>query len=85
MRQVSKNDLGMVEGWRYSVTTEKDSRSKGVFRGYAMLGSESAIVLQMTEGVTRLIPISRVIYIDLLEAGERGKKEEKKLESVYYG
>jgi len=85
VRQVSKNDLGMVEGWRYSVTTEKDSRSKGVFRGYAMLGSESAIVLQMTEGVTRLIPISRVIYIDLLEAGERGKKEEKKLESVYYG
>lgn len=85
MRPVSKSDLGMVEGWRYSVTTEKDSRSKGVFRGYAMLGSESAIVLQMTEGVTRLIPISRVIYIDLLEAGEKKKKDESKPEPAYYG
>ena len=75
----------MVEGWRYSVVTDKDSRSKGAFKGYAMLGSESAIVLQLSDGMTRLIPINSVVYIDLIESGERRKAEEKKPESAYYG
>ena len=82
---MSEKDIGLVEGWRYSVTTEKDPRSKGVFKGYAMLGSESAIVLQMSEGVTRMIPITRIVHIDLVASGERKKTEEKKPESAYYG
>jgi len=82
---VSEKEIGLVEGWRYSVTTEKDPRSKGIFKGYAMLGSESAIVLQLSEGVTRLIPITRIVHIDLVSHGERKKAEEKKPESVYYG
>ena len=81
---MSEKELGLVEGCRYSVTTEKDPTSKGVFKGYAMLGSESAIVLQIS-GVTRFIPISRIIHIDLIGPGERRKAEGKKPESGYYG
>jgi len=80
-REVSDNELGLVEGWRYSVTTEKEPRSKGIFRGYAMIGSESAIVLQIA-GTTRLIPVARVIHIDLLDQGERKKTERPE---SYYG
>jgi len=79
-----KEELGMVEGWTYSVTTEKEPRSKGVFKGYAMLGSESAIVIQLAGGATRLIPISRIVFIDLIGSAD-GKKEEKRPESAYYG
>jgi len=79
-----KEELGLAEGGRYSVTTEKDPRSRGIFKGYAMLGSESAIVLEMPGGRTRMIPISRIIHIDLLGPADR-RKEEKRPESAYYG
>jgi hypothetical protein len=78
------DDLGLIEGWRYSITTEKDPRSKGIFKGYAMIGNESSIVMQLSGGVTRYIPIARVIHIDLLGSAEIKRTEEKKPESAYY-
>ena len=75
----------MTEGWRYSVATDKDTRSEGMFKGYAMLGTESAIVLQMNEGVTRIIPMASIVFIDLIGSGDRKRTEDKKQESVYYG
>ena len=82
---MSDKELGLKEGWRYSVTTEKDPRSRGTFKGYAMLGSESAIVLQLSGGTVRLIPITRIVHIDLIGPGEQKRTEEKKPESAYYG
>jgi hypothetical protein len=82
---VSDKETGLVEGWRYSVTTEKEPKSRGVFKGYTMLGSESAIVLQLSGGMIRMIPIVRIMHIDLIGPGERKRTEEKKPESGYYG
>jgi len=79
-----KEEFGLVEGWRYAVTTDKDPKSKGEFKGYVMIGSESAIVLQMSEGITRMIPVTRIVHIDSLGSGER-RKIERNQESVYYG
>ena len=50
-----------------------------------MLGSESAIVLQLSGGTVRLIPISRIVHIDLIGHGEQIKAEDKRPESGYYG
>jgi len=80
-----KNELGLTEGWKYSVAIDKGPVSDGTFRGYTMLGTESAIVMQMSEGTTRIIPAASIIYIDLIESGERKPTNEKKPESVYYG
>jgi len=78
-----KEDLGLAEGGRYSVTAEKDTVSEGTFIGYAMLGSESAIVLRLKGGTVRMIPIAKIIQIDLLGSADR-RKEEKRQESAYY-
>ena len=62
---------------------EKGPDSEGIFKGYALLGTESAIVLQMHNGKTRIIPVARIVHIDLLVTSDR-KKDEKKPEP-YYG
>jgi len=76
---------GLTEGWRYSVVAGKDSVSEGVFGGYTMLGSESAVILRMSDGVIRMIPVASIVYIDLIESGERRRPDDKRPESVYYG
>jgi hypothetical protein len=79
-----KEERGLIEGWTYEITADKDNVSKGIFKGYAMIGSESAIVLQMPKR-TRFIPVACIVHIDLLESGERKKAEEKRPEPAYYG
>ena len=76
------DEIGLTEGWRYSVAV-KDTASEGIFRGYALIGTGSAIVLQLADGKTRMIPTANISYIDLIGTAER--KEDKKKESVYYG
>ena len=78
------SDQWLTEGWKYSVATDEDQRSDGVFKGYAMLGTESAIVIQMQNDGIRIIPVASIIHIDLLESGDH-KQDGKKPESVYYG
>ncbi|MDR0198836.1 MAG: hypothetical protein LBI08_03735 [Methanomassiliicoccaceae archaeon] len=80
---MSEKELGLAEGARYSVTAEKDTVSEGIFKGYAMIGNESAIVLELPEGATRIIPVARIVHIDLLGAADR-KKDGKRPEP-YYG
>ena len=74
----------MVEGWKYSVSTEKD-RFEGTFKGYAMIGSESAVAMQLSSGTIRFVPIANILYIDLTASGDQKKAEEKKPEPAYYG
>jgi len=79
-----KEDLGLVEGWTYEVTAGEDTASKGIFKGYAMIGTESAIVLQMSKTL-RFIPVACIVHIDLPSPGERKKAEEKRPGPAYYG
>ncbi|MDR0791334.1 MAG: hypothetical protein LBE47_02215 [Methanomassiliicoccaceae archaeon] len=80
-----KETYGLREGERYSVTTDKDQRSRGIFKGYAMIGGEPAVVMQLSGGIMRFIPIVRIVHIDLIGPGEQKKAEDKRPESVYYG
>jgi len=81
--RVSEKELGLEEGGMYSVAIEKGQDSEGTFKGYAMLGNESAIVMQMHNGKTRIIPIARIVHIDLLVTAERTK--DGKRSELYYG
>jgi len=74
----------MVEGWTYAVNTKKD-RFEGAFKGYAMIGSESAIAMQLPDGITRFVPVANIAYIDLIVSGDQKRTEEKRPEQAYYG
>jgi hypothetical protein len=79
-----KDEMGLTEEWMYSVTTE-NTGSKGTFKGYVMIGSESAIVLQLSDGIMRYIPITKIVHIDLIGPGERKRTDEKRPGPAYYG
>ena len=74
------DEPGLTEGGRYSVKT-KDTVSEGVFTGYAMIGTESAVMIRLDDGRTRMIPAVMIYHIDIIGTAER--KEEKK--QAYYG
>ena len=78
----SDNELTMVEGWSYAISIEKD-RFEGMFRGYAMIGSESAIAMQLADGTVRFVPVAKISYIDLTGSNEK-RTEEKRPEPAYY-
>jgi ribosomal protein L2 len=52
-----------------------------MFMGYVMIGTESAVVIRLTDGRTRMIPVTGIAHIDVIGTAER--KEEKK--QAYYG
>ena len=71
---------GMFEikvGSKYLIRTSEDDDTIGIFEGYAMLGSESAVVIRMEGDRLRFVPTSQISFMDLLEsAAEPEKKEE---------
>ena len=82
--------VALTKGSRYRIqsveTRERPMASHGIFRGYAAIGPDDAICLELDEshkdlaGKIRLIPCHMVISIDILEQIEekKGKAEEPK-------
>ncbi len=80
----------LTRGSRYRIlsieTREKPMISHGIFRGYATIGPDDAICLELDpshadlSGKIRLIPCHMVISIDVVEQIEekKGKAEEPK-------
>lgn len=61
------DDYALAPGSRFLVSTAEDDDTIGHFRGYTMIGSESAIVIEMDGGRIRFIPVSQISHLDLLE------------------
>ena len=69
--------VALTKGSRYRIesmeTRERTKVSKGVFRGYAAIGPDDAIVLELDDshqelkGKLRLIPVHVVLSVDVLE------------------
>ncbi len=86
---MSPNDIGMTltKGSRYRIesmeTREKPLVTHGIFKGYATIGPDDAIVMQLDEshkdlaGRIRLIPCHMIIAIDVIQIVEEEKKLEK--------
>ncbi len=79
--------MSLTKGSRYRIesmeTREKPLLTHGVFKGYATIGPDDAIVMELDEshkdmaGRIRLIPCHMIIAIDVVQAVEEEKKPEK--------
>jgi len=76
------DELEMTKGGKYSVKNTKDEVIQGIFKGYSMIGSETALVMGSPD--TIYVPVSKILSITLLESGpvEEPKKKEQ---GVHYG
>jgi len=77
-----------MKGWKYQVNFAYANESKsikGTFKGYSMMGSETAVVIETTTGLT-FVPVNKIFSMVLLEQGKEPAKPKKKEEpGVYYG
>jgi len=81
--------IALTKGSRYRIesmeTRERTKVTKGVFRGYATIGTDDAIVVELDEshqemkGKLRLIPLHVILAVDVMEQvpGETTPKGEK--------
>lgn len=85
---VDEGVVALTKGSRYRIesveTRERAKVTKGIFRGYAAIGPDDAIVIEMDEshqeqkGKLRLIPVHMVLSVDVMEhVKEESPKSEK--------
>lgn len=90
---MKEEEIELVPGSKYviySVSTEKEAMvTSGNFIGYSYIGKEEGgICIKMDEshgakkGLIRIIPISMILAIDVIEEKKRRKK--KKEETHYF-
>lgn len=74
----------------YSLSSnEMVVKSSGIFRGFVALGEDTSICLELDEnhgekkGTLRLIPLSAIASIDIIELAEPHEEEDEE-EKIYY-
>ncbi len=77
MTGLAEDIVSLTKGSRYRIesmeTRERTKVTKGIFRGYATIGTDDAIVVELDEshqelkGKMRLIPLHVVLAVDILE------------------
>ncbi len=77
----------LTKGSRYRITSmetrDKPLVTHGIFRGYATIGPDDALCVELDSshaehgGKVRLIPCHMVISIDIVEQAEEKKEKEK--------
>jgi hypothetical protein len=84
---VPEDVVSLTKGSRYRIesmeTRDRTKVTKGIFRGYATIGTDDAIVIELDEshqemkGKVRLIPLHVILAVDVLEhvPGEAAKVE----------
>ena len=80
---MQEKGLELVRGSRYNVRFGKTEETTGVFKGYSMIGNETAVVID-SGGTAQFIMAGHIISITLLESGspEKARKDDP---GVYYG
>ena len=77
----------LAKGSRYRITSmetrDKPLLTHGIFKGYAAIGPDDALCIELDAshaehaGKVRLIPCHMIIAIDVLEQAEEHKEKEK--------
>ena len=85
--------VALTKGSRYRIqsveTRDKPMLSHGIFRGYAAVGPDDAICLELDEshkdlaGKVRLIPCHMVLSIDIVEQVEDKKEKAAEPKAMY--
>lgn len=89
MRVLSEEIVSLTKGSRYRIesmeTRDRAKITKGIFRGYASIGTDDAVVIELDDshqemkGKLRLIPLHVVLAVDVLEhvPGDAPKVEKR--------
>jgi hypothetical protein len=90
---VGEGIVALTKGSRYRIesleTRERVKVTKGVFRGYAAIGPDDAIVIEMDEshqelkGKLRLIPVHMVLSVDVMEHVKEDMPKSEKPGTMY--
>lgn len=70
---------------------DKPMETTGIFRGYAAVAHDTALVIELGEGhgedkgKMRLIPSHMIISIDVVKAEKEEDKKESESTAVYFG
>ena len=75
---------------RSAESREQARETQGKFRGYATIGQETALAIELEEpsenkGKLRFIPLQVVLSVDVLKTVEKEEEPKEKLEGVYFG
>jgi hypothetical protein len=76
------DEFEITKGWKYSVKNTKDEVIQGTFKGYSMIGGETAMVLESSS--IMYVPVSKILCITLTESGP-AEEPKKKEQGVHYG
>jgi len=80
----AEKDTELVKGSRCSVRFGKTEEVSGVFKGYSMIGSETAVVID-SGGTTQFIMAAQISSITVIESANTEVKKKKDDPGVYYG
>ena len=91
-----EESFSLVIGSSYLVRStesrEKPMETRGKLRGYASIGQETAVAMEMDEshgdsaGKLRFIPLNVILSVDVLKTVEKQEeKKEQQPEGVYFG
>ncbi|HKZ88865.1 MAG TPA: hypothetical protein VJ300_01265 [Thermoplasmata archaeon] len=85
--------VALTKGSRYRIesmeTRERTKVTKGIFRGYAAIGPDDAVVIEMDEshveqkGKLRLIPVHMVLSVDVMEHVKEEAPKGEKSQTMY--
>ncbi len=70
---------------------DKPMETVGIFKGYAAIAHDTAVVMQLEKQLNdeaariRLIPAHMILSIDVLKAEEEKEETEKDTNAVYFG
>lgn len=80
---MSDPSFEMTVGSKYLIRSAEDEDTIGVFVGYSMVGSESALVIRLDGGRVRFFMVSQITYVDLLESSLDDERCKRKPEPFY--
>lgn len=79
-------DYMITEGSKYKINHGDEEFTEGVFKGFSVIGNDTAMVFELADGTLRFISATQIVFMDLLESApveSAPKKQESG--SVYYG
>ncbi len=84
-----KDEFFLAPGARFSVVyrvnTTKDCTVEGVYKGMAMIGTETALVLEKADGILSFINASLIVSMDQLEAAPEVQQTKASADRAFYG
>lgn len=90
-----EESFSLIVGSSYLVRSaesrEKPLETRGKLRGFASIGQETAIAMELDEshgesaGRIRFIPLNVILSIDVMKAVEKQEEKKEQPEGVYFG